>query len=292
MKRILILGSSGMLGHQVYNYLKNNSNFTLINFANKNKFQGDTILVDVRDEISLISCIDKIQPNYIINCVGALIRESNSNPKNAIYLNAYLPLMLAEYAHNTKTKLIHISTDCVFSGIKKKPYKENDEKDGKGFYALSKGLGEPNTKDNLIIRTSIVGPELKKHGEGLFNWFMNQSGIINGYTKSIWSGVTTIELAKAIQWSIENEITGIYHITNNEAISKYDLLNLFKQYTKKKIEIKSIDGVDSDKSLIDTRKLMNYDIPSYQQMISDMISFIHSNPKIYPHYNLSTLSEK
>ena len=117
-------------------------------------------------------------------------------------------------------KLIHNSTDCVFSGEKGTSYIETDEKDGNGVYAKTKGIGEVISDKHLTIRTSVVGPELKSDGEELFHWFMTQSGTISGYTRAIWSGVTTLELAKAVLWSIENKITGLYHITNNDSICK------------------------------------------------------------------------
>ena len=115
---------------------------------------------------------------------------------------------------------------------------------------------------------------------------MNQSGNISGYAKSIWSGVTTIELAKAIKWSIDNNMTGLYHITNNTSISKYELLKLFKKYTKKEINIDLIDGKSINKSLLDTRKIINYHIPSYEKMIKEMIEGMKSNISSYPHNNI------
>ena len=105
-----------------------------------------------------------------------------------------------------------------------------------------------------------------------------------GFTKAIWSGVTTLELAKATKWSIENNIDGLYHITNNSSISKYDLLSLFKKYTRKNIIINKICGKTVNKNFIDTRKLINYEIPSYDQMIKDMVKYIHENKNTYSQY--------
>jgi len=141
-------------------------------------------------------------------------------------------------------------------------------------------------KNSLTIRTSIIGPELKTNGVGLFNWFMLQNGRIKGFTEMIWSGVTTLELSKAIKWAIENEINGIYHITNNQAISKKDLLCLFRLYTEKSIDIISVKGLDLDKSFIDTRKLIDYKIPPYDQMIQEMIVDISQSKSLYKHYKI------
>ena len=187
-----------------------------------------------------------------------VLKTANKVPENAIFLNAYIPHRLAKLSDEINSKLTHLSTDCVFSGYKCGPYVENDEKDGKDTYAKTKGLGEVIRDNHLTLRTSVVGPELKRDGGELFNWFMNQSVRIEGFTKSIWSGVTSIELAKAVKWSIDNEITGLYHLTNNQPINKNEILQLFKKYTKKDIEILPVDGVRLDKSFIDTRKLINY----------------------------------
>jgi dTDP-4-dehydrorhamnose reductase len=284
--KVLILGSTGLIGHQVYNYLKDSDNYELHNISYRNKIQNDTILLNARDEKDFIDKITNIRPQYIVNCIGILINGSDADPENAIFLNSYMPHRLTRLADKINAKLIHISTDCVFSGDKKKPYVETDEKDGRGIYAKTKGLGEIVSDKHLTLRTSVVGPELKTDGEELFHWFMNQQGDISGFTKAIWSGVTTIELSKAVKWSIDNDITGLYHVTNNTSISKYELLKLFQKYTKKDISIKPVDGKNVDKSFIDTRLLMNYKIPSYDQMIKNMADLIKENSKLYKNYKL------
>ena len=169
---------------------------------------------------------------------------------------------------------------------KKSPYIETDEKDGKDSYGITKALGEVICENHLTIRTSVVGPEIINGSEELFHWFMNQSGVIEGFTKAIWSGVTTIELAKAIKWFIDNNTTGLYHLTNGIPVNKYDLLHLFKNYTNKNIEIRKVEGIATNKSFIDTRKEINYLLPTYNQMISDMVTLIKNNRTLYGHYNL------
>ena len=286
MTKVLVLGSTGMIGHQVFNYLKVNSVFELYNVSFRKKLQDDSFLLDARSEDTLVKYIESISPNYIINCVGVLINGSNRDPENAIFLNSYLPHRLSRLADVINAKLIHISTDCVFSGEKGTSYIETDEKDGNGVYAKTKGIGEVISDKHLTLRTSVVGPELKSDGEELFHWFMSQSGSISGYTRAIWSGVTSLELAKAVLWSIENKITGLYHITTNDSICKYDLLKLFKKYTGKEIDILPIDGKEVDKSFIDTRKLIDYKIPSYEQMVLEMTNLIRSNKVLYSQYTV------
>ena len=285
-KTVLILGSSGLIGHQVYNYLKDNSDFSLSNISYKRKLNNETILLDARNEKSFFDQIRLIQPNYIVNCIGVLINRAERDPKSAIFLNAHLPHRLEKLANKINAKLIHMSTDCVFSGNKQSPYLETDERDGEDTYAKTKALGEVISENHLTIRTSVVGPEIINGSEELFHWFMNQSGIIEGFTKAIWSGVTTIELAKAIKWFIENNTTGLYHLTNGTPVNKYNLLHLFKNYTNKNIEIRKVEGIATNKSFIDTRKEINYLLPTYNQMISDMVTLIKNNRILYGHYNL------
>lgn len=290
--RVLLLGATGMIGHQVFNYLKKNSDFVLYNISYIKKLQADSVLLDARDEQNFIDKITSVKPHIIINCIGILINGSDADPENAIFLNSYIPCRLARLADKINAKLIHISTDCVFSGDKKEPYVETDEKDGRGVYAKTKGLGEVVNEKHLTLRTSVVGPELKSDGEELFHWFMSQSDDISGFTKAIWSGVTSIELAKAVKWSIDHRITGLYHVTNNSSISKYDLLQLFQKYTKKNINIKPFDGENFDKSFIDTRLLIGYKIPPYDQMISDMVSLIADNRSLYSQYTVENFAKE
>ena len=289
--KVLVLGSAGLIGHQVYNYLKDSDNYELHNISYRNKIQNDTILLDARDEKIFIDKITSIRPHYIVNCIGILINGSDTDPENAIFLNSYMPHRLTRLSDKINAKLIHISTDCVFSGDKKEPYVETDEKDGRGVYAKTKGLGEIINDKHLTLRTSVVGPELKSDGEELFHWFMNQSDSVSGFTKAIWSGVTTIELAKAVKWSIENNITGLYHITNNHPINKNELLKLFNKYTNKGVKIIPVDGNKSDKSFIDTRRLINYQIPSYDQMVMEMVRLIINNKNLYAQY-YSNITER
>ena len=286
MKKVLVLGSTGLIGHQVFNYLKVGNLYDLYNFSYRKKLQDDTIVLDARNFDYFCQKIIDISPDFIINCIGVLITGANADPENAIFLNSYMPHHLARVADDIEAKLIHISTDCVFSGDKKGPYVEQDEKDGRGIYAKTKGLGEVVNDKHLTLRTSVVGPELKCDGEELFHWFMNETGDIRGYTDSIWSGVTTLELAKAVKWALDCQITGLYHVTNNAPISKFELLSLFQKHTKKNIGIVPVPGKRVDKSFVDTRLLIDYKIPSYDQMVVDMISLIANNRKLYSQYKV------
>jgi dTDP-4-dehydrorhamnose reductase len=284
--RVLVLGSTGLIGHQVYNYLDSTGQYDLYNFAYRTKLKESTIILDARNETDFFRAIDEVSPDFIINCIGLLINAARDNPEDAIFLNAYMPHRLAALADSLKAKLIHVSTDCVFSGNKGIPYLEDDYKDGTDTYAKTKGLGEVINNKHLTLRTSVVGPELKSDGEELFHWFMNQVGDISGFTKSIWSGVTTIQLAKAVECSIRRDITGLHHVTNNSSINKYDLLRLFKKHTKKDINIIQVDGKKANKSFIDSRGLFDFKIPSYDLMVSEMVKSIKINKSLYVQYDI------
>lgn len=287
MKKILVLGANGMAGHVITKYLRNQQEgYKVIAVARTQSIITPDVLLDVTDFEKLGTLIKSEKPDFIINAIGLLNEVAEKNPDLAILINSYLPHFLESVTRDTTCKVIHISTDCVFSG-KKGGYIETDIKDGQGFYAQSKALGEIINDKDITLRTSIIGPEININGIGLFNWFMRQEGNIKGYTKAIWSGVTTIELAKAIKYVINNDIKGLYHISNNLVINKYDLLNLFKKYTDKSIELDSVDGLIANKSFIDTRKEFNYQIPSYQVMIKEMINLMKNNEDLYFHYRLN-----
>ncbi len=282
MKKVLILGATGLIGHQVYLRLKAHKGYEIFSFAHQRKIANDTILLDVRNEVLLEQAILEINPDIVVNCMGVLITEANKNPEHAVFLNAYIPLRLKSIATIVGAKLVHISTDCVFSG-KKGSYLESDIKDADDIYGRTKALGEVTESPHVTLRTSVVGPEIKD-GEELFHWFMTQEGEIQGFTRFLWSGVTTLELAKAVEWVIENDIQGLYHVTNGQPINKYDLLMLFKKHTKKNIEIKAVEGRITDKTFIDTRKEINYLIPDYDEMVRDMVFLIKNNRALYHYY--------
>ncbi|HZJ37220.1 MAG TPA: SDR family oxidoreductase [Gillisia sp.] len=289
-KKVLILGSTGMLGHQVYYHFKKEGNFEVINVSYRNKLTPETIILDLNNKFAMEKLLKEQNPDFIVNCVGVLIKGANDNPANAIYLNAYLPHLLARICDEINAKLIHISTDCVFSG-EKGSYIESDEKDGNDIYAKTKALGEVQNTDHLTLRTSIIGPELKENGEGLFHWFMKQQGETNGFTKALWSGVTTSELAKVIEQAIKQDLKGLYHVTNGQPINKYELLQLFKKATGKDIDVHSVEGKKADKSFIDTRKELQIEVSTYPVMINQMVDFMRNHKDLYKDYSIALSDE-
>ena len=287
--KIMILGCTGLIGHQIYNYFSLLNEYDVLGISNSRKLNEHNIRIDLQNTHSLKVILDEFKPQIIINCVGILISESLQNPSKAVLMNALLPYKLVELSNEINAKLIHISTDCVFSGNKGN-YSESDIKDGVSVYSKSKALGEISDSRHLTIRTSVIGPEIDSRGEELFNWFMLQQGEINGFEKSIWSGVTTFLLAKIIEKTIELNLCGIYNVTSPTPISKYDLLQLLNEYKRNKNFIKKIDGIISNKSLIDTRNELNFVYPNYFDMIKDMMELTSKND-LYKHYEISLIDE-
>jgi dTDP-4-dehydrorhamnose reductase len=278
--KILLLGSAGMAGHVLKKELANNlDQIELVDVARSSQYITPSIQMDVTNFFELGSLITNSNFDYIINSVGILNKAAEDNPDHAILLNSYLPHFIESITKGTNSRLIHISTDCVFSG-KIGSYIESDLKDGIGYYAQSKALGEIINNKDLTIRTSIIGPDLNSKGIGLFNWLINQNGTIHGFTEAYWSGVTTIQLAKSIKEIIisNNLITGLVHLSNNIKISKYELLLLFKKiYRLNNIEIEQSNSYSVDKSLINTRNDLFTNIPNYEEMIIEMNEWMKIN---------------
>jgi len=280
MKKILLLGSAGMAGQILkIELLKRTDQFLLIDIARNNKISKPRIQMDITNFVQLEDIINNGNFDFIINCIGLLNSFAEDHPDKAVLINSYLPHFLEKTTSATNTKIIHISTDCVFSG-KSGNYEESDFKDGIGYYAQSKALGEVINSKDLTIRTSIIGPDLNKSGIGLFKWLMNQNGIINGYTKAFWSGVTTIQLSKVILEIIYRTSipTGLIHLTNNAKISKYDLLNIIKNvFELNNLEIVEYNNYKVDKSLVNTRNDLNIKVPGYWEMILEMKEWMNKN---------------
>lgn len=284
IKKVLIVGSYGMAGHVIYAYLKKHTNYDIIDIARSNWLHQPNYQLDISNFEALNLILENERPNFIINCVGVLNKDAEDNPDKAILLNSYFTHFLAAKGNNLGCRLIHISTDCVFSG-KTGNYTESSFKDGIGFYAQSKAIGEVTYGDNLTFRTSIIGPELKKDGIGLFNWFMNQKGNIKGYTNAYWTGITTIELAKAIHYAIDQNIIGLHHLVNDKKISKFDLINIIKTvFETKDIEIDPYDGYKVDKSLNKGANI-GFEVALYETMIIEMKNWVLNHPHFYS-YNI------
>jgi len=284
-KTIIILGVNGMAGHVITTGLcEDKNNYEVISVARSSSEIKPTVILDVSNFRALKSLIVSTEPDVIINCIGILNKTAENNPDQAILINSYLPHFLESTTKSTKTKVIHISTDCVFSG-EEGSYLESSLKNGFGYYAQSKALGELNNPKDLTFRTSIIGPELNKNGIGLFHWFTNQNEEVKGYTKVFWTGVTTIELLNAIKYALENDLVGLYHLVNSEKISKFNLISLFNEVFCTDLSIIPYDEYSIDKSLINTRSDFSFHVKGYKEMIVEMKKWINNHKELYKHYN-------
>lgn len=282
--RILILGITGMLGHAVWLNLRDkhktfgsirgeleelSAKCSLFNKNEKNIIDG----IDVLNDNDLERALDIAKPNVIVNCVGVIKQLKDAKfPIPTISLNSLFPNRLAKMCDEENIRIIHISTDCVFSGNKGK-YVESDISDAYDLYGRTKFLGEVTGNNCLTIRTSIVGRQLSG-SSGLFEWFLSQKGEVRGYRKAIFSGLTIYVLADIIRTLIEGHPTvdGLYHVSS-EQINKYDLLNRLKSALKLDIEIIPDDSVVIDRSLDSTRfrELTHIYIPEWDEMIEDFV---------------------
>lgn len=283
--KFLILGCNGMAGHTISIYLTEQGHDVLGLARTESKYIK-SVICDVSDTTVLYNIVKQGNYDSIINCVGILNRSAEKNKSRATFLNAYLPHFLAEVTQKTDTQIIHLSTDCVFSG-KRGNYSEDDLRDGENFYDRSKALGELDDDKNITLRTSIIGPDINQNGIGLFNWFMSQKSEVNGFTKAMWTGQTTLQLAKTMEAASKEKAYGLYNVVPNTSISKYELLKLFNHHFRKnELKINAVDGVNVDKSLKRTRFEFSYLIPDYEIMVSEMAVWMKAHKDMYPHYNL------
>ena len=279
--KILILGGSGMLGHRLcINLSKVHETWVTVRgsgseFPDLPEFPGKYIrpYVDARIFDEVTRAMASIQPDLVINCIG-LIKQlpSSVDPIFSISINTMLPHRLSLICRTGGIRMIHISTDCVFSGRRGR-YVETDQSDAEDLYGRSKFLGEVSYPPHTItLRTSIIGRELKSK-LGLIEWFLAQTGTIKGYKKAIYTGFTTDELSRVILNQVipRPELTGVYHVSS-DPISKYDLLLLAKKAFKRDINILPEESFISDRSLDSTlfRQAAGYVPPSWPKMIEEL----------------------
>lgn len=287
--KFLILGCNGMAGHTISLYL-NERGHDVIGFARKKSTLVKSIIGDARDSNALKEIVDQGKFDTIINCIGILNQFAEDNHEEAVYFNAYFPHFLASITEKSDTQIIHMTTDCVFSG-QKGSYTETDLPDGRTFYDRSKALGELDDNKNLSLRNSIVGPDINPNGIGLLNWFMNNTSEkiseLNGYTKAMWTGQTTVQLAKTMEAAALERAHGLINAVPDSSISKYDLLRLFNKYLRNdRVKINPIEGINADKSLKRTNFDFNFLIPDYETMVAEMAQWMRNHKSLYPHYNL------
>ena len=260
--RVLVLGASGMLGHTVLRCLHASPGLSVtgsmrfgVALRHFPAALAERVIlgVDVENADSLTRLFSVARPDVVVNCVG-LVKQlaSASDPLAAVPINTLLPHRLARLCGITGARLIHISTDCVFSGSKG-CYVEGDPPDATDLYGLSKYLGEVDYPHAVTLRTSLIGHELGS-AHGLVEWFLAQSGEVRGFTHAIFSGLPTDELARVIRDHVipRAELTGVYHVSSGP-VSKYDLLGLIADAYGHQVRIVADDSVVVDRSLDSSR---------------------------------------
>ena len=264
--KVTVLGTTGMAGHMISAYLRS---------------QGHEVTdvprqqLDVEKYYQVQQFIPAIEADFVINCIGLLVKNCAERPDRAAVINSWFPQYLANSLRNKRTRLVHLSTDCVFDG-QQGPYREDDPHTELNSYGRSKSLGEVCNGKDITMRMSIIGPELR-NGTGLMNWIMSSSDReIPGWINAWWNGITTLQLAKCINlWIQDPCVTGIYHVVNNDnKINKHQLLTkINRHYQIGKRVIETEGPKEINKVLIDTRAEIDWKIPDYDQQLKELNRF-------------------
>lgn len=282
--RVLVLGVSGMLGNAMLRKLSEGVEINVFGTSRSASVKrffvprlADRIIsgVDVENQDSLARVFADVKPQVVVNCIGLIKQLADANdPLQALPINAMLPHRLARLCEMSGARLIHISTDCVFAGTKG-DYRESDSADATDLYGRSKNLGEVTYPHTVTLRTSIIGHELSS-GHALLGWFLKQEGQINGYTRAVFSGLPTVELARVVREVLlpMPELTGLYHVAS-APIAKYDLLELIADVYGKKIEIIPDSSLVIDRSLNAEcfRNATGYVAPPWPELVEYMFEF-------------------
>ncbi|NBD26696.1 sugar nucleotide-binding protein [Paenibacillus glycinis] len=275
MKRILVLGSTGMLGNAILNHFASLPQYEVIA-----TYRTDDAKPELDRSIKDVIYFDAANPSldelpvkidYMINCIGVIKPFMAADPIAAISLNSLLPWRLADWCHQHGSRLLHITTDCVYSGAKGK-YLENDLHDAFDDYGKSKSLGECTSRA-MVLRTSIIGEEIHKFAS-LISWAKNQKGkTIGGFSTHLWNGVTTNQYAKICDRIISEDWyeTGLFHIHAKDDVSKLDMMNYFNETFDLNLTIEEKMPVSVDRTLRSEKSLCaKLEIPTVREMIAEL----------------------
>jgi dTDP-4-dehydrorhamnose reductase len=282
--KVLVLGASGMLGNAVLRLFSQSPGYSVVGSVRSSAAMGllpmalhDKIIcgVKVDNDDSLLTLFARARPNLVINCIGLVKQLAEADdPLAAIPINSLLPHRLVRLCKIAGARLVHVSTDCVFKGTKGM-YREDDVADAIDLYGRSKYLGEVDDPQAITLRTSIIGPELNTT-HGLVSWFLSQRGRVKGFTRAIFSGLPTVELARVMRDFVipRVDLHGVYHVSA-APINKYELLSLIARIYGISIDIVPDDDPVIDRSLDSTRfrRLTGYDSPTWPELVRAMQEF-------------------
>lgn len=261
---MLIIGSTGMAGSMLAKYFPEAD--TLDRASGFDAFQTGNMRRYFKNIQS--------RYDYIVNCVGVLVQESNESPPRAIKINSVFPRTLEEIFKDTPTKIIHISTDCVFSGSRG-GYTEYCAPDERSPYGASKALGEIENGKDITLRTSIIGPEIKERkNPGLLQWFLNSEDKVYGWQNAYWNGITTLQLAKCVETIMNNpDMVGLYHPVSPESVSKHRLLKMINTtYQLGKEVVSVLKNPPVNKTLVNTRTT-KFQIPLLETQLQELYDY-------------------
>ena len=263
--RITVVGSRGMAGHVIIKYLEQQGHTVTA---------VDRTVLDIEHH-NVDQFFETLDADFVVNAIGLLVKDCIDRPDRAAVINAWWPQYCAYKLQDTNTRLIHLSTDCVFDG-QRGNYFEADEHTETNAYGRSKSFGEVNNAKDITFRMSIIGPELK-NGTGLLNWVLtNPEQELPGWDNAWWNGITTLQLAKCINRYINYPtVTGVYHLVNNDVqINKYDLLCKINQvYGLDKTIVRTQGPKTVNKILVDTRHQADFGIPDYDIQLQQLRDF-------------------
>ena len=281
---VLVLGVTGMLGSTVLKYFFSRNKYEV--FGTMRGSKTPTALENLKKSIiceidaehtdEIAKVLDIYKPSIVINCVGVVKQLAESNdPLICMPINSLLPHKLNRLCKLRNVRLIHISTDCVFDG-ERGMYLESDWPNARDLYGRTKLLGEVVSNNSITLRTSIIGHEIGS-SQSLLEWFLRQTGdSVNGYSKAIFSGLPTVELARVIHDYVicEPSLNGLYHVSS-DPINKYELLKLIAKEYSKEIEISKEDSIIIDRSLDSSkfREATNFQPSSWKEMVAKMRQF-------------------
>jgi len=288
--KILILGANGLLGHKLWLELSKNHSVVgtvrkapenLRILSNKNRMLIEN--VDMWDRESIATLMTTQQPDIVINAVGIIKqRDDAHNEKESTYINAQLPHLLADLCLSENARFIHFSTDCVFNGSRG-DYIEIDSSDAEDLYGKTKFAGETTEKNTFTMRTSIIGHELTNHAS-LIDWFLGAPKEVKGFTKAIYTGFPTLEIARILEEFVfpHPELYGMYHVASRQ-INKYKLLNIVNEIYGKNANITKETNFFMERSLNSERfnHATGFVPKSWKKMVEEMHSDYLKNRELY-----------
>lgn len=282
--RVLVIGASGMIGNTVLRVLSEKNDLEVFGSVRDGRVNrlfsatiGERLIadVDVEHQDNLVRILDKIRPNVIVNCAGLTKHKPEAeDPLVAIPINTLMPHRLAGLCKLIGARLIHVSTDCVFSG-EKGGYVEDDFADARDVYGKSKALGEVHYPHTITLRTSTIGHELQSK-YALLDWFLSQEGRCKGYSRAVFSGLPTVVFAQVVRDVVipRKELSGLYHVAA-KPINKFDLLKTIAEVYGKSIDIVPDEKLVIDRSL-DARRFQlatGYVAPEWPELIKLMHAY-------------------